>query len=129
MTALVVLWFVIQIIGWLWRMPVETARRMREQRAFNQLEKGLLALTEGDWSAAEKALEKSASVQGKTTAHYLAAAQAALNAEDQKPAAKPKKKAMKASAKTKTHARRVGAPISKAKPKAKARPRNTKARR
>ncbi len=77
MTALVVLWFVIQIIGWLWRMPVETARRMREQRAFNQLEKGLLALTEGDWSAAEKALEKSASVQGKTTAHYLAAAQAA----------------------------------------------------
>ena len=43
MTALVVLWFVIQIIGWLWRMPVETARRMREQRAFNQLEKGLLA--------------------------------------------------------------------------------------
>jgi HemY protein len=76
-TALVVLWIAIQFIGWLWRMPVETARRMREQRAFNQLEKGLLALTEGDWSAAEKALEKSASVQGKTTAHYLAAAQAA----------------------------------------------------
>ncbi len=59
----------------------------------------------------------------------LAAAQAVLNAEDQKPAAKPKKKAAKASAKTKTHARRVGAPTSKAKPKAKARPRNTKARR
>ena len=76
-TALLVLWFAIQIGAWFWRMPVVTARRMREQRAFKQLEKGLLALTEGDWSAAEKALEKSASVQGKTTAHYLAAAQAA----------------------------------------------------
>lgn len=76
-TALLVLWFTIQIIVWLWRIPVETARRMREQRAFKQLEKGLLALTEGDWGAAERALEKSASAQGKTTAHYLAAAQAA----------------------------------------------------
>lgn len=76
-TALLVLWFAVQLIAWFWRMPVATARRMREQRAFKQLEKGLLALTEGDWSAAEKALQKSASVQGKNTAHYLAAAQAA----------------------------------------------------
>ncbi len=76
-SALLVLWFVVQIAVWLWRMPVETARKMREQRAFKQLEKGLLALTEGDWAAAEKALEKSASTQGRTTAHYLAAAQAA----------------------------------------------------
>ncbi len=75
--ALLILWFSVQLAVWLWRMPVETARRMREQRAFRQLEKGLLALTEGDWRAAEKALEKSASVQGRTTAHYLAAAQAA----------------------------------------------------
>ena len=75
--ALLILWFVFQIVIWLWRMPVETARKMREQRAFKQLEKGLLALTEGDWGAAEKALEKSASMQGRTTAHYLAAAQAA----------------------------------------------------
>jgi len=75
--ALLILWFAVQIVVWLWRMPVETARKMREQRAFKQLEKGLLALTEGDWSTAEKALEKSASKQGRTTAHYLAAAQAA----------------------------------------------------
>lgn len=75
--AFLILWFAVQIAVWLWRMPVETARKMREQRAFKQLEKGLLALTEGDWSAAEKALEKSASTQGKTTAQYLAAAQAA----------------------------------------------------
>jgi HemY protein len=76
-TAFFILWFLVQLVVWLWRMPVETARRMREQRAFKQLEKGLLALTEGDWGAAEKALEKSASTQGRTTAHYLAAAQAA----------------------------------------------------
>lgn len=76
-TAFLILWFVVQIVVWIWRMPLETARRMREQRAFKQLEKGLLALTEGDWNAAEKALEKSASVQARTTAHYLAAAQAA----------------------------------------------------
>ncbi len=76
-SAFLILWFAVQIALWLWRMPVETARKMREQRAFKQLEKGLLALTEGDWSTAEKALEKSASKQGRTTAHYLAAAQAA----------------------------------------------------
>jgi HemY protein len=76
-SALLILWFGVQIAVWFWRMPVETARKMREQRAFKQLEKGLLALTEGDWHAAEKALEKSASTQGRTTAHYLAAAQAA----------------------------------------------------
>lgn len=72
-----ILWFTVQIVLWLWRMPVETARKINERRAFKQLEKGLLALTEGDWKAAEKALEHSASKQGRNTAHYLAAAQAA----------------------------------------------------
>jgi len=80
-TAFLLLWFAVQLVVWLWRMPLKTARKMQEQRAFNQLEKGLLALTEGDWQAAEKALEKSASKQGKTTAHYLAAAQAADSQE------------------------------------------------
>lgn len=75
--AFVLLWLLVQLLVWFWRAPVVAARRMRDQRALKQLEKGLLALTEGDWSAAEKALEKSASVQGKNTAHYLAAAQAA----------------------------------------------------
>ena len=84
--ALIVLWLVVQLVMWIWRAPLVAARRMREQRAFNQLEKGLLALTEGDWSAAEKALEKSANVRGKNTAHYLAAAQAAdgQNADDRR---------------------------------------------
>lgn len=76
-SALLILWFAVQLAFWFWRMPVETARKIREQRAFKQLEKGLLALTEGDWKTAEKALEHSASKQGRNTAQYLAAAQAA----------------------------------------------------
>ena len=75
--AFILLWFAVQLLVWIWRMPAETARKLREESALKQLEKGLLALTEGDWSSAEKALEKSASAQGRTTAHYLAAAQAA----------------------------------------------------
>lgn len=75
--ALTLLWIIVRFTVWLWRMPVETARKMSEQRALKQLEKGLLALTEGNWKAAEKALEHSASKQGRNTAHYLAAAQAA----------------------------------------------------
>lgn len=75
--GLLLAWLLIHFLLRLWRLPAETARRVREQRALAQLEKGLLALTEGDWSTAEKALEKSTSTQGKTTARYLAAAQAA----------------------------------------------------
>jgi HemY protein len=75
--ALLALWLVVHVIIRLWRIPGETARQVREQRALAQLEKGLLALTEGDWGTAERALEKSASSHGKTTARYLAAAQAA----------------------------------------------------
>jgi HemY protein len=75
--AAAAVWFVVHLIIRLWRIPAETARRVREQRALAQLEKGLLAFTEGDWSTAEKALEKSASAHGRTTARYLAAAQAA----------------------------------------------------
>jgi len=75
--ALVLAWLLLWLIVRLWRMPAETARRIREQRSLVQLEKGLLALTEGDWSTAERALQKSASAHGRTTARYLAAAEAA----------------------------------------------------
>lgn len=75
--AVLMTWLLIQLAIWLYRLPLETARRVQEQRALAQLEKGLLALTEGDWGAAEKALQKSTSTQGKATARYLAAAQAA----------------------------------------------------
>ena len=41
--SLLILWVTVQIVVWLWRMPVETARRLNEQRSYKQLEKGLLA--------------------------------------------------------------------------------------
>lgn len=75
--AVLLVWLLVWLLLRLWRMPAETARRIREQRALLQLEKGLLALTEGDWSTAERALQKSASSHGRTTARYLAAAEAA----------------------------------------------------
>jgi HemY protein len=75
--AVLLAWLLVQIVLWLWRLPAETARRVREQRSLKQLEKGLLALTEGDWRTAERALERSTSAEGKNTARFLAAAQAA----------------------------------------------------
>lgn len=75
--AVLAAWLLIWILARLWRMPADTARRLRDRRAMNQLEKGLLALSEGDWVAAERALQKSADQDGRTTARYLAAARAA----------------------------------------------------
>ena len=75
--AILFAWLVGAMLLRLWRLPTEAARRMGERRALAHLEKGLLALTEGDWRTAERALEKSTNAQGKTTARYLAAAQAA----------------------------------------------------
>jgi HemY protein len=75
--GIILIWVLVWLFIRIWKMPAETARKMREQRAMVQLEKGLLALTEGDWATAEKALEKSASTHGRTTARYLAAAEAA----------------------------------------------------
>lgn len=75
--AALAVWLVVHLIIKIWKMPGETARRYREQRALVQLEKGLLALSEGDWVNAERALQKSADSHGRTTARYLAAAQAA----------------------------------------------------
>jgi HemY protein len=75
--GVLVIWLLAWFLVRLWRMPAETARRIREQRALAQLEKGLLALTEGDWSTAERALQKSVGPEGRSTARYLAAAEAA----------------------------------------------------
>ncbi len=75
--GLILSWLAIHLLVRLWQMPAQSARRLREQRALKQLEKGLLALTEGDWTTAERALQKSTSIQGQSTARYLAAAQAA----------------------------------------------------
>lgn len=79
--AVLLAWLAFQLLVWLYRLPASTARRVQERRALAQLEKGLLALTEGDWRTAEKALEKSTSAEGRNTARYLAAAQAAHGQE------------------------------------------------
>jgi HemY protein len=75
--GILMVWLLAWVLLRLWKLPSETAQKVREQRALRQLEKGLLALTEGDWSTAERALQKSAASHGKTTARYLAAAEAA----------------------------------------------------
>lgn len=74
---MVLVWLAVTLLVRLWRLPSETARRLSEHRAVTQLERGLLALTEGDWRTAEKALEKSATAHGRNTGRLLAAAQAA----------------------------------------------------
>jgi HemY protein len=75
--GLALLWLLAQLLLWLYRLPARTAARVAERRALKQLERGLLALTEGDWSTAERALSKSTRIPGQATARYLAAAQAA----------------------------------------------------
>jgi len=75
--GVLLLWVIVWVVVRLWQMPARAARRVRDQRALAQLEKGLLALNEGDWETAERALQKSAASHGRTTARYLAAAEAA----------------------------------------------------
>ena len=75
--GILVVWLVIYFMIRIWRLPAETAHKFREQHTLKQLEKGLLALTEGDWITAERALQKSTATEGRSTARYLAAAQAA----------------------------------------------------
>lgn len=75
--AIVLAWGIFHLLSRLWRLPAETARRLREERAMKQLEKGLLALSEGDWVNAERALQKSESGRTAGTVRYLAAARAA----------------------------------------------------
>jgi HemY protein len=62
---------------WLWNMPGNALRGYLDRRAQAQLELGMLALSEGDWSRAEKALRLSASKSANPAAQYLAAARAA----------------------------------------------------
>jgi len=72
-STMMLVWFAIK----LWRMPGNTVRKFLKKRAEAQLELGILALSEGDWSKAEKALSRSAK-SGKTrSVSYIAAAQAA----------------------------------------------------
>lgn len=69
-------WIGLSLASALIRLPGRAVRRAREQRSRRQLEKGFLALTEGDWYRAERLLNKSLRHR-QSTAGYLAAARAA----------------------------------------------------
>lgn len=69
-------WIVLTLASAVLRLPGRVVRRSREQRSRRQLEKGFLALTEGDWYRAERLLNKSLRHR-QSTAGYLAAARAA----------------------------------------------------
>lgn len=74
--TLVLVFVLIRLAFWLWRWPLRTAVKVRENVARKRLEKGLLALVEGDFKTAEKALSKSSGGEQSTIA-LLGAARAA----------------------------------------------------
>lgn len=74
--AVLLVWLGLSLLVGLARLPGRVIRRARESRSRHQLEKGFLALTEGDWATAETALQKSLKYR-ESTAGYLAAARAA----------------------------------------------------
>ncbi len=83
LVALLLGYLLLRGILWLWHWPLRSARTMREKSARKQLEKGLLALAEGNFKAAEKALRKSSSGEHATVA-LLGAAKAAEGLSDEK---------------------------------------------
>ncbi|MDZ7790465.1 MAG: heme biosynthesis HemY N-terminal domain-containing protein [Xanthomonadales bacterium] len=80
--AVIATWLALSLLVALFRLPSQLIRKSRERRSRRQLEKGFLALTEGDWQGAERALQKSLSYR-HSTAGYLAAARAAQGRGDQ----------------------------------------------
>jgi HemY protein len=79
--AVLLAWIALSLLVGLFRLPSRLIRKAREERSRRQLEKGFLALTEGDWPAAERALQKSLRYR-HSTAGYLAAARAAQGRGD-----------------------------------------------
>ena len=79
LAMLLVLYLTIRMLVWLWQSPKRAADRLAQRRTEQQLQKGLLALSEGDWKSAEKALARSARAASSRsrTLSYLAAARAA----------------------------------------------------
>lgn len=77
LALVILLCLALWLIVWLWRLPGNVVRTWVEKRAQAQLELGMLALSEGDFAKAEKALTKSAPHSKTPALNYLAAAQAA----------------------------------------------------
>jgi HemY protein len=70
---LLLIMLTLRLVTWFLSLP----RRATQNLARRRLEKGLLALAEGDWRQAELALSKSAAGSDMQVASYLAAARAA----------------------------------------------------
>jgi len=79
--ALVLAVVLVRLAFWLYRWPLRTADKLRENAARKRLEKGLLALVEGDYKTAKKALAKSTGGDQATVA-LLGAAKAAEGLSD-----------------------------------------------
>jgi len=75
--AVLGVWLATSLLVGLLRMPTRAVRKFRETRDRRNLDRGLLALSEGDWKRAEQALARAMRGPGVTTAGYLAAARAA----------------------------------------------------
>jgi len=76
--GLLIILVLIRLVLWLLDAP----RRTMDNLSRRRMEKGLLALAEGNWSQAEKALQSSASSSGLKSIGYLAAARAASSQTD-----------------------------------------------
>ncbi len=76
--AILLSFVVLKVLFWL----VDAPRRAVRNLARRRMEQGLLALAEGNWSQAEKALQRAAEPSGLPQAGYLAAARAASSQVD-----------------------------------------------
>src|SRR5690625_7415832 len=79
--GVLLVWFALSLLTGLLRVPEKAVRKASESRTRKQLEKGSLALTDGDWQGAVRSLQKSLAYR-RSTAGYLAAARAAQGQGD-----------------------------------------------
>lgn len=75
--AVIGVWVLASLITGLVRMPGRAVRRLREARDRRNLDRGLLALAEGDWAQAERSLARAMRGPKASASGYLAAARAA----------------------------------------------------
>ncbi|HKL49580.1 MAG TPA: heme biosynthesis HemY N-terminal domain-containing protein [Wenzhouxiangellaceae bacterium] len=75
--AIIASWLAISLLVGVLRAPGRAMRRFRDARDRRNLDRGLLALSEGDWARAERALARAMKGRSASTAGYLAAARAA----------------------------------------------------
>lgn len=75
--AVIGVWLGISLLVGVLRAPGRAVRRFRAARDRRNLDRGLLALSEGDWARAERSLARAMKGPGASTSGYLAAARAA----------------------------------------------------